>query len=344
MKFSKRLLCLVLALILVVPVVATLGTEQVEAAKKAKKPTLSHKKVVMPIGYSDGYWYGENDNDGLIKLSVKNKVKGATYTFKSSNTKVAKISSKGGRITGLKAGTATITVTQKLKGKSTKVGTCKVTVKEPTKTFSQSYKIGIGVEWDLYPYDYECKFRPTTFDYWYAEWDEAYDGILLGDYNFDSETFIFKATAEGTYPVKIYAAYKDGRKYKVGEVTLNAVQPGTQDYIVDDDSSTSVRGYNCIYDFMNSNDYTYKLISGFDVLSVYEFDGYDEEDYYDDDGNKIKEIDQNATYSGVEYRILKRGTAKVEVFDKNGTSIGISTIEVKNYYDYVDSYDDYDDE
>lgn len=63
-----------------------------------------------------------------------------TVTYKSSNTKVATVDKKG-KVTGKKAGTATITVTSKSKGKAT----FKVTVKKPTVTLSKksaSVKVG----------------------------------------------------------------------------------------------------------------------------------------------------------------------------------------------------------
>lgn len=123
-------------------------------AQAAKKASLSHKSMTLPVGkmtsktqiYVDGSW-----NIDMAKgLTVKNKASGATYTFSSDNTKVAKISKKGGYITGVKAGTATITCTQTLKNKKTKVGTCKVTVKAAkAEVENQIIAIGTG-EFDLY--------------------------------------------------------------------------------------------------------------------------------------------------------------------------------------------------
>ena len=60
-------------------------------------------------------------------LTVKNKIKGATYTFKSSNTKVALVSQTG-IVTGVRKGIATITATTK--DGSKKTAKCVVTVNQ----------------------------------------------------------------------------------------------------------------------------------------------------------------------------------------------------------------------
>jgi hypothetical protein len=104
-----------------------------QAAEAAtKKAAISATKLTIPVGKIESKvnW---NINIYEIstaqKLTVKNAVKGATYQFTSSNSKVVKISKDGGYLTGLKAGSATITCTQTLKGKKTTVGKCAVTVK-----------------------------------------------------------------------------------------------------------------------------------------------------------------------------------------------------------------------
>ena len=90
---------------------------QVSAAKKAKKATLKQKKVTMTVGQKK-------------TIKIKNKVKKATYTYKSNKKKVASVTKKG-KITAKKKGTAVITVKQKLKKKTKLVG--KVTVKVKAK-------------------------------------------------------------------------------------------------------------------------------------------------------------------------------------------------------------------
>lgn len=64
---------------------------------------------------------------GTVKIVINNMVKKATYSFKSSDTKIATVS-KVGTITGKKAGTTKITVKQTYSKKVTTVGTVLVTV------------------------------------------------------------------------------------------------------------------------------------------------------------------------------------------------------------------------
>lgn len=100
-----------------------------------KKAAISVKELTIPVGKMSNkvYW---NKNSWEISngesLTVKNKLKGATYQFTSSNSKIVKINKAGGYVTGVKAGSATVTCTQTYKNKKTTVGKCKVTVKNAT--------------------------------------------------------------------------------------------------------------------------------------------------------------------------------------------------------------------
>ena len=94
------------------------------AASKAKKVTLNKKKVTLTVGKT-------------VKLKAKVKPASANQkvTWKSSNKKVAAVSSKG-IVTAKKAGNAIITCTVK-KNKKIKA-TCKVTVKKKTSSSTAS--------------------------------------------------------------------------------------------------------------------------------------------------------------------------------------------------------------
>ncbi len=115
---KKKLLCLVLVSGLV------LGNWQTVNA--AKKPTLSFKKLTLNVGQKK-------------KIAIKNKIKKAAYTFRSSSKKIAAVSSKG-VITAKKQGRAKITVQQKLKKgakkSSKKIGVitviCKKNIEKPS--------------------------------------------------------------------------------------------------------------------------------------------------------------------------------------------------------------------
>lgn len=96
------------------------GTEA-QAAKKAK---LSTKKLTVQVGKKK-------------TIKIKNKAKKAKYTFKSKKASIAKVSKKG-VVTGKKAGSTKITVTEKNGKKKRKLGTVKVTVKKSTPTVTNA--------------------------------------------------------------------------------------------------------------------------------------------------------------------------------------------------------------
>lgn len=107
---------------------------QMNHTSAAAKPGLSAKKVTISLG-----------KQTKQTITIKNRVKGAAYTFTTSNKKVLKVSNKG-ILTGVKAGTAKVTVKQKYKKKVTKVGVVKVTVKKASAVSSKTktYTYGRG--------------------------------------------------------------------------------------------------------------------------------------------------------------------------------------------------------
>ena len=119
----------------IVLLVLALSIPVVSEVKADEKPTLSNTEMTIGLGkyeYSpENIAYSKNE-EGRYTLFVENSKKGATYTFSSSNKKVATVKKDGTKayITGVKAGKATITVKQKLKNKTTTVGKCKVMVKQ----------------------------------------------------------------------------------------------------------------------------------------------------------------------------------------------------------------------
>ena len=86
------------------------------AGKQAKKATIKTTKLTIQAGKKKS-------------IKLKNKRKKATYTYKSSKTRIAKVSKKG-QVTAVKAGKAKITVKEKLGKKTRKVGTVTVVVTE----------------------------------------------------------------------------------------------------------------------------------------------------------------------------------------------------------------------
>ncbi len=88
------------------------------AAEAAKKASLKTKNMTLNVKKSK-------------KIVIKNKLAKKKYTFKSNKTSVAKVT-KAGKVTGVKAGKAKITVYEENKKKpkkKKKIGTCSVAVK-----------------------------------------------------------------------------------------------------------------------------------------------------------------------------------------------------------------------
>ncbi|MBQ3600976.1 MAG: hypothetical protein II992_07235 [Lachnospiraceae bacterium] len=124
--------------------VLSLHGAQNEKLEASKTVGLSQKKVTISIGKQKS-----------ASFTIENKVKGATYSYKSSNKKIVKVS-KQGILTGVKSGTAKIIVKQKKKKKVKKIGTVKVTVKNAIfdkKNFIKKYGT-VGTEMEFYPLEF----------------------------------------------------------------------------------------------------------------------------------------------------------------------------------------------
>lgn len=235
----KKVLVFLLILTLAIPAVN--GVE----AKAASKPSLSTKEMTIGIGsYSskEGYFYHKTKT--RYTLLVEDSNKKATYTFKSSNKKVATVKTKGtkGYITGVKAGKATITVNQKLNGKITLVGKCKITVKEATAYISE-YTMLMSEERELTTgtnterfceifnfnpeakYTYECE--DSNFTMIDVRKDEG-----GGYYSLYQQ---YTAKKAGTYSVTVKETYKNiTREIGTFEITIvPAVDPEINLYIGD---------------------------------------------------------------------------------------------------------------
>ena len=105
----KRVLCITLACVMVLANASYPGV----AKKAGSKAKLANKKVTIRVGKQ-------------VKIKIVKKVKKAKYTFKSSNIKIASVSSKG-VIKGKKKGNVKISVNEVYKKHKRKLG--KVTVK-----------------------------------------------------------------------------------------------------------------------------------------------------------------------------------------------------------------------
>ncbi len=142
-KTMPRIVALLLAVLLTLTSVVSVPIDT-QAATKPTKITLSAKKKTIGVGKS-------------FKLSVKSVSPGdasKAVTYKSSNKKVATVSSKG-KVTGKAAGKATITVTSK-SNKKVKAK-CTVTVKKKVEKIQTASSIlmqkgkKVKLRYDIYP-------------------------------------------------------------------------------------------------------------------------------------------------------------------------------------------------
>lgn len=204
-RIAKVLLSFMLLIYLVFPTEFTL-----QEAKAATKPSIVSQMIIgRGTVASDYYGYLKTD---YYTLNVANPVKKATYSFTSSNTKVVTVKASGtkAKLTGLKAGTATITCKQKLKGKTTKVGTCKVTVKN-SEIFSEVYSSlpmgddsGNFVSWSFRNCDATYTFTSDSKDFTMKE--EVKKDPYTSNYYYYSQTY--SAKKPGTYTVTVKETYK----------------------------------------------------------------------------------------------------------------------------------------
>ncbi|MBQ4529301.1 MAG: Ig-like domain-containing protein [Lachnospiraceae bacterium] len=113
-QLGNKFFSSILAMMVVITTIFSNDLTGIAATKS--KITLSSKQETIAVGKS-------------VQLKVKaiKGLKGKSVTWKSSNVKVAKVSSKG-KVTGLKAGNVKITATSKVNKKV--IATCKITVKK----------------------------------------------------------------------------------------------------------------------------------------------------------------------------------------------------------------------
>lgn len=151
-------------------------------------------------------YYSKSDK---YSLSVSNAVKNAVYSYTSSNTKVLTVKANGTEVflTGVTAGTAVVTCNQKLKGKTTKVGTCKVTVVNSSilRDYNPEIPLGTSAAKDYL----EIAFRNNDATYTYVS-DSKNFSMKENITKFDDKLFnklILTAAAPGTYTVTVKETY-----------------------------------------------------------------------------------------------------------------------------------------
>ena len=314
----------------------------VEAA--TKKTTISATSMTIPVGKLDSkvYWNDSPwERSNGQKLTVKNAVKGATYQYTSSNTKVVTINKNGGYLTGAKAGSATITVTQTYKKKKTTIGKCKVTVKNASlavSSYGNEFSVGDGGFDLLSLYGYsdplfniayrnpkatytltsnskdfsvkEVKYNAATAKEVtdYKEYQEILENFIGDGYFYGYQ---YTAKKAGTYKITVKETYNKTTR------TL-----GTFTVVIKDVSITEPKVELLLGNYMN----VFDLISYEEADKVYYFNikDYDEANL---DNNAVDLIE----YDSYLYLYANKvGTAEVIITEdsENGPVVGSVTVNV----------------
>lgn len=104
------------------------------AQARTRKPKIaSMDSTTIPIGKSGRHYAYRTDKGTWVtfdnNIYIKNKLSGAKYTYKSNHPDIVKVD-KNGILTGLKKGSAKITAYQNYHGRTTTIGSKKISVKE----------------------------------------------------------------------------------------------------------------------------------------------------------------------------------------------------------------------
>ena len=343
-QMTKWKLVLMTALLMLGMIVLSQGIFTSETAQAAtKKTSISTTKMTIPIGKlkSGIYWTDVKTWDRGVaqKLTVKNSIKGATYSFTSSDKKIVTIGKNGGYLTGVSAGSATITCKQTYKKKTTVVGTCKVTVKKAnfvsysdlSSGYDSEVPVGKG-EYDFYSSyagmdafyyigyrnpsaKYTFKSNSTDFSMEEVKYSGGETAEFAGvDYSYG---YKYEAKKAGTYTITVQETYnKKTRKLGSFKVVVKDTYVESEEIQLRIGDSVSV--FNYVY-YTNPNAMYHFSVDNFDdskpegnVLGL----GY--EDY-----------DTEKAYLLLFGQVP--GTATVTVRENNEAGKVIGTLKVKVY-------------
>ncbi len=342
-QMSRKKVLVLMALIFALVASYVIGPVSVAEAA-TKKTALSETEMTIPVGKvtNKASWVLDTYGIGTgRKLTVENPVKGATYQFTSSNTKVVKISKDGGYLTGVKAGTATITCTQTLKNKKTTIGKCKVTVKKASLSankYDNVFAIGKG---EGTVADYFVGFEPL-YTIAFRNPDATYtltsnsDNFTIKEVKYDAKK-IEKTVTDDVYQdmLKDYI----GKGYYIG-YEFNAKAAGTYKITVNETynkKTTKLGTFTVEVKETTLTNTKHEVLLG-TYLGSYDFIEYAkaDKDYYfnvkdydaaNPDNNVLKIEKEYGKYS---FYANKAGSVEVTVTEgsSDGTVIGTFTVTV----------------
>ena len=305
----------------------------IPAQAATKKPKLEVSKASISLGTKGYHKMGDNwDTVGTHQIAIKNTKKGAKYVCTTSNKKVVTVKVKSNKInlTGLKAGTATITCKQTINGKTTTVGKVTVTVKN-AKIRNVSEKTPI----DQYTYndmiDY-CEESPYI-EYYSADNKVKYKisvdkkGFTVSDskqYVGGSRVLNYDATKAGIYTVTLKQTYN--KKTVTSSAKVNCIDAEVEKEV------TFFTGQS--YDWLRLVYYTSSKF-------YYQFEGVDVD--------LFTKTDDSILYIDEDYKLhpLKAGIVNVNVYyydkkmETRGKLLGTCKITVEEYHTEQISFDEY---
>ncbi|GEM_PF-4399392 len=231
----------------------------------------------------------------------------ATYTYKTSNSKVVKVD-KYGHAFGIKLGSASITVTQKLKGKTKKIGTVKVKVVN-TEISGKVLEVPVSKDVNYYvPLVYVNENEKDKVVYKYKS-----ENTKIAKVDKNGGVIGVKL---GTTKISVTETYNK-KTIKTGSITIKVVSASVDEKTSFDmaiNTSASLTGEFNIK-FFDYNSYYYATAEDSSIVSFEKVD-----DVYGSSYCKINAI-------GI-------GSTKITVYeDKNNktTKLGTVTVTVKEY-------------
>lgn len=317
-KISKSIYIFFLAAVILS--ILPLAGEKAEAARKV---TLSSSTMTIPAGSmekGDCWSISETKAASAAKLTVKRGIRSAKYVFTSSNTKIVKIAKSGGYLTGVKAGRAVITCKQTLRGKTTVIGKCQVTVKNASLIGNTNHVIPLGktelmrepavAEEFALTYrnpDARYEFLPDKLGLSVEEqitedtgiyWDTDYDGDTV-------KKLILTAERADSYNVTVWEIYKNRRR-EVGTIKVTAMAPAVAEKITEFPVNLKKEVQLVNYPSKDKT-YYYKVEWGGDIISV------------------------AASIEGQGKAVItaeNTGTARIRVYDNSGIVLGFVDVIV----------------